>query len=95
MSSLPSPPSGAGRRGELFAEKGPTRTILGRVTSTRATLILVALRNGPLRFHALREHVQGITEKMVALRICRSNSSPKRSVLVLYREATPADRIFG
>lgn len=54
------------QRGELFAEKCPSREVLKHVTSRWGVLLLVALRSGTHRFSDLRRKVNGISEKMLA-----------------------------
>ncbi|PKO89770.1 MAG: transcriptional regulator [Betaproteobacteria bacterium HGW-Betaproteobacteria-12] len=54
------------RRGDLFAEKCPSREVLKHVTSRWGVLLLVALLDGTHRFSDLRRKVNGISEKMLA-----------------------------
>lgn len=54
------------QRGDLFAEKCPSREILKHVTSRWGVLLLVALLSGTQRFSDLRRKVNGISEKMLA-----------------------------
>lgn len=54
------------QRGQLFAEKCPSREVLKHVTSRWGVLLLVALLGGTLRFSDLRRKVNGISEKMLA-----------------------------
>lgn len=53
-------------RGQLFAEKCPSREVLKHVTSRWGVLLLVALLSGTQRFSDLRRKVNGISEKMLA-----------------------------
>ena len=53
-------------RGDLFAEKCPSRDVLKHVTSRWGVLLLVALLAGTHRFSDLRRKVNGISEKMLA-----------------------------
>jgi len=53
-------------RGDLFAEKCPSRDVLKHVTSRWGVLLLVALLAGTHRFSELRHKVNGISEKMLA-----------------------------
>ena len=53
-------------RGDLFAEKCPSRDVLKHVTSRWGVLLLVALLAGTHRFSELRRKVNGISEKMLA-----------------------------
>ncbi|WP_084678631.1 winged helix-turn-helix transcriptional regulator [Actinopolymorpha alba] len=50
----------------LLAGDCPGRTLLSHVASRWAVLVLTALRDGPLRFHLLRDGVGGISEKMLS-----------------------------
>jgi DNA-binding HxlR family transcriptional regulator len=65
---IPFAPSLADRmqRGDLFAEKCPSREVLKHVTSRWGVLLLVALLSGTQRFSDLRRKVNGISEKMLA-----------------------------
>lgn len=54
------------RRGDLMAADCPSREILKHVTSRWGVLVLIALRDGTLRFSALRRAVGGISERMLA-----------------------------
>lgn len=53
-------------RGDLFAEKCPSRQVLKHVTSRWGVLLLVGLLSGTHRFSDLRRKVNGISEKMLA-----------------------------
>jgi DNA-binding HxlR family transcriptional regulator len=53
-------------KGDLFAEKCPSRQLLNHVTSRWGVLILVALLQGTYRFSELRRKVNGISERMLA-----------------------------
>ncbi|WP_232661856.1 winged helix-turn-helix transcriptional regulator [Pseudonocardia sp. TRM90224] len=53
-------------RGDVFDSQCPARTVLDHVTSKWAVLVLAALRQGPLRFSALRRTIGGVSEKMLA-----------------------------
>jgi DNA-binding HxlR family transcriptional regulator len=53
-------------RGDLFAEKCPSREVLKHVTSRWGVLLLVGLLSGTHRFSDLRRKVNGISEKMLA-----------------------------
>lgn len=53
-------------RGDLFAERCPSREVLKHVTSRWGVLLLVALQTGTHRFSDLRRKVGGISEKMLA-----------------------------
>nr|WP_324258463.1 helix-turn-helix domain-containing protein [Cellvibrio fontiphilus] len=54
------------QRGNVMADKCPSRAILNHVTSRWGVLLLIALRGGTHRFSALRRQVTGISEKMLA-----------------------------
>jgi DNA-binding HxlR family transcriptional regulator len=54
------------RRGDVFDSRCPSRTVLEHVTSKWAVLVLAALRDGPMRFSALRRTLGGVSEKMLA-----------------------------
>lgn len=58
--------SEAVQRGNLFAEACPSREILKHVTSRWGVLILMALRDGTLRFSDVRRKIGGVSEKMLA-----------------------------
>ena len=53
-------------RGDLFAEKCPSREVLKHITSRWGVLLLVGLLSGTHRFSDLRRKVNGISEKMLA-----------------------------
>ena len=53
-------------RGDLFAEKCPSREVLKHVTSRWCVLLLVALLAGTHRFSDLRRKIGGVSEKMLA-----------------------------
>jgi DNA-binding HxlR family transcriptional regulator len=53
-------------KGDLFAEKCPSRQVLNHVTSRWGVLVLVALLDGTYRFSALRRKVGGVSERMLA-----------------------------
>ncbi|MEJ3657397.1 helix-turn-helix domain-containing protein [Actinomycetes bacterium KLBMP 9759] len=57
---------GDAMRGDVFDSQCPARTVLDHVTSKWAVLVLAALRQGPLRFSALRRTIGGVSEKMLA-----------------------------
>ncbi len=54
------------QRGNVMADKCPSRAILNHVTSRWGVLLLIALRGGTHRFSELRRQVTGISEKMLA-----------------------------
>jgi DNA-binding HxlR family transcriptional regulator len=49
-----------------FTADCPGREIFNHVTSRWALLILASLSVGPMRFHVLRDRVDGISEKMLS-----------------------------
>ncbi len=53
-------------RGDVMADKCPSRDILNHVTSRGGVLLLIALRGGTHRFSERRRKVTGISEKMLA-----------------------------
>ncbi|HEX7763107.1 MAG TPA: helix-turn-helix domain-containing protein [Cellvibrio sp.] len=53
-------------RGDVMADKCPSRDILNHITSRWGVLLLIALRGGTHRFSELRRKVTGISEKMLA-----------------------------
>lgn len=52
--------------GDPLTADCPGREIFNHITSRWSLLILVALGAQPLRFHALRDRVDGISEKMLS-----------------------------
>lgn len=57
---------GSYAKGNVFAEKCPSREVLNHVTSRWGVLLLLGLRGGTYRFSELRRKVGGISEKMLA-----------------------------
>ncbi|WP_333571256.1 winged helix-turn-helix transcriptional regulator [Sphingomonas sp.] len=53
-------------RGDVFAPDCPSRAVLKRITSSWGLLVLVALRDGTLRFSELCRRVNGVSERMLA-----------------------------
>jgi DNA-binding HxlR family transcriptional regulator len=51
---------------EVFHTDCPARDVVDHVTSRWGVWVLISLRNGSLRFHQLRDSIQGISEKMLA-----------------------------
>jgi len=49
-----------------YAADCPTRQILDRVGDKWAVLILLLLRDQPMRFNALRRAIEGISQKMLS-----------------------------
>lgn len=51
---------------DVLAEQCPSRSVLEHITGRWGTLVLVALRESPVRFNELRRRVGGVSEKMLA-----------------------------
>ncbi|WP_068024546.1 winged helix-turn-helix transcriptional regulator [Nocardia mexicana] len=51
---------------DVFARNCTSRPVLQNVASRWGTLALVALREGPFRFSALRRRVDGVSERMLS-----------------------------
>ncbi|MFC4126115.1 winged helix-turn-helix transcriptional regulator [Nocardia rhizosphaerae] len=63
------PPSAAGGptlEADVFARNCGSRPVLQNVASRWGVLALVALREGPYRFGALRRRVDGVSERMLS-----------------------------
>lgn len=54
------------RAANVYSADCPTRQILDRVGDKWAVLILILLRNQPLRFNQLRRTIEGISQKMLS-----------------------------
>ncbi|CCD89092.1 putative transcriptional regulatory protein, related to MarR family [Bradyrhizobium sp. ORS 285] len=54
------------RAPNVYSAQCPTRQILDRVGDKWAVLILILLRNEPLRFNQLRRSIEGISQKMLS-----------------------------
>ena len=54
------------RRGRLLSADCPSRQILRHVTSRWGLLVLIVLRTGTHRFSALRDQIEGVSERMLA-----------------------------
>lgn len=54
------------RRGDPFSVDCPSREVLKHATGLWGALVLIALRNGTLRFSELRRKAAGVSEKMLA-----------------------------
>ncbi|MEU0877003.1 helix-turn-helix domain-containing protein [Lentzea sp. NPDC005914] len=54
------------RHSDLFHSDCPGRVIFDDITSRWAPLILVKLAESPLRFYELRDHIGGISEKVLS-----------------------------
>jgi DNA-binding HxlR family transcriptional regulator len=70
------------RHSELFHIECPGRLIFDRITSRWAPLILVKLAEGPQRFYELRDHIGGISEKVLSekLRLLTRDGLVERTV---------------
>ena len=68
----------------MFSADCPSRRLLGEVTSKWGVLVLVALKDGPMRWSGLLRRIQGVSEKMLA----RTLRSFEAEGLVL-RDARP------
>jgi len=53
-------------KANAYSADCPTRQILDRVGDKWAVLILLLLRNEPLRFNQLRRAIEGISQKMLS-----------------------------
>ena len=53
-------------KANAYSADCPTRQILDRVGDKRAVLILLLLRQEPLRFNRLRRDIEGISQKMLS-----------------------------
>jgi DNA-binding HxlR family transcriptional regulator len=53
-------------KANAYSAECPTRQILDRVGDKWAVLILLLLRNEPLRFNQLRRAIEGISQKMLS-----------------------------
>ncbi len=54
------------QQGNLYAADCPTRTVLDHVTSRWSCLILITLLQRTHRFSELRNHIGGVSERMLA-----------------------------
>jgi len=53
-------------KANVYSAECPTRRILDRVGDKWAVLILLLLRDDPLRFNRLRRAIEGISQKMLS-----------------------------
>lgn len=53
-------------RGDVFAADCPLRGVLTNITSRWGVLVLLALRDGTLRYSQIRRKIGGVSEKMLA-----------------------------
>ena len=51
---------------DVFSRRCGSRLVLQDITGRWGSLILAALRDGPVRFNALRRRVDGVSEKVLA-----------------------------
>jgi DNA-binding HxlR family transcriptional regulator len=51
---------------DVFSRTCPSRPVLEHVTGRWGSLVLAALRNGPVRFNDLRRRVDGVSQKVLA-----------------------------
>jgi DNA-binding HxlR family transcriptional regulator len=51
---------------DAFHSNCPARMVLDHIGSRWGVLTLTALRDGPMRFYALRDKIEGISEKMLS-----------------------------
>jgi DNA-binding HxlR family transcriptional regulator len=92
---------------DVFARACGSRSVLQAVTGRWGTLALAALRDGPVRFNALRRRVDGVSEKMLAqtlqalerdgfvLRDVQATIPPRVEYRLTPLGATVADRLVG
>jgi len=59
-------PFGRSREPDVMIAACPSRRVLSHVTSRWGVLVLIALQNETMRFSALRRHIGGISERMLA-----------------------------
>lgn len=53
-------------RGNVYAAQCPTRQLLDRIADKWTFLLLGTLADGPMRFNALRRHIEGVSQKMLS-----------------------------
>ncbi|MFE3519290.1 winged helix-turn-helix transcriptional regulator [Streptomyces sp. NPDC059166] len=58
--------AGTGERYDVFHTECPASDVVDHVTSRWGIWVLIALRDGDLRFYELRESIRGVSEKMLA-----------------------------
>ena len=51
---------------DVLQKRCPSRSVLDHLTGRWGTLIMLSLREGPVRFNELRRRVDGISEKMLS-----------------------------
>ena len=52
--------------GNSYDPQCPTRQVLDRIGDKWTVLVLILLRNGPVRFNELRRRVAGVSQKMLS-----------------------------
>lgn len=60
------PEETGGVRGDVFARDCPTRKLLDRIGDKWSVLILLLLQQEDLRFNALKQRIEGISQKMLS-----------------------------
>ncbi|MFD8491728.1 winged helix-turn-helix transcriptional regulator [Amycolatopsis sp. NPDC059657] len=55
--------------GDVFNKECPGRMIVEHITGRWSTLIIAALKPGPLRFFELRDKIDGVSEKMLSQKL--------------------------
>ena len=53
-------------RGNVYAAQCPTRLLLDRIADKWTVLLLGTLADGPMRFNALKRHIEGVSQKMLS-----------------------------
>lgn len=53
-------------RGNVYAAQCPTRLLLDRIADKWTVLLLGTLATGPMRFNALKRHIEGVSQKMLS-----------------------------
>lgn len=53
-------------RGDVYSQNCPTRLLLDRIADKWTVLLLTTLRDGPMRFNALKRRVEGVSQKMLS-----------------------------
>ena len=51
---------------DVFSDRCPTRLVLERIADKWAALVLVRLRDEPVRFNQLRRDIQGVSQKVLS-----------------------------
>ncbi|WP_292050659.1 MULTISPECIES: winged helix-turn-helix transcriptional regulator [unclassified Brevundimonas] len=58
--------AGGTERGNVYAAQCPTRLLLDRIADKWTVLLLGTLAGGPMRFNALKRHIEGVSQKMLS-----------------------------